>query len=160
MDFFQGVVADYLRSSRTRFVNAECLIQLTPDNTLLKNAHWYCDFITVDLLERTAYLCEVTFARTSNSLLKRLNAWTSQWDQVRAAIVRDCAIPKEWEVKTWLFLPEASEVSVRVRVEKLLTQHAGVWTIPFPRITTLESILPWKYRSWNGTPYDEPNGGI
>jgi hypothetical protein len=155
MDFFQGVVADYLRSSRTRFVNAECLIQLAPGNTLLKNAHWYCDFITVDFSERTAYLCEVTFARAPHSLFKRLEGWVSQWNQVRQAIARDCAVPAEWEAKTWLFLPEANESAVRARVEQMLTRNSGDSAFPFPRITTLESILPWKYRSWNGIPYAE-----
>lgn len=30
MDYYQGVVIDFLRATRTRFVNTECLIQLVP----------------------------------------------------------------------------------------------------------------------------------
>jgi hypothetical protein len=30
MDYYHGVVADYLRSACARFVNTECLVQIKP----------------------------------------------------------------------------------------------------------------------------------
>jgi len=44
MDYYQGVVLDYLRADRAIFINAECCIQLNeahnPDSS---GPHWYCD---------------------------------------------------------------------------------------------------------------------
>jgi hypothetical protein len=42
MDYFQGVVTEYLRADRTIFVNTECLIQLDGGDPPGKGRHWYC----------------------------------------------------------------------------------------------------------------------
>jgi hypothetical protein len=42
MDYFQGVVTDYLRANRATFVNTECCIQLNPGpNPDTGGPHWY-----------------------------------------------------------------------------------------------------------------------
>ena len=50
MDYYQGVVTEYLRANRATFVNTECCIQLNPgphpDNS---GPHWYCDAVAVNL---------------------------------------------------------------------------------------------------------------
>ena len=149
-EYFQQVVVEYLRSSRSRFVNSECLIQLDADVTK-KQRHWYCDFMTIDFSNSTVYLCEVTFSRTLQSLLKRLTAWELNWAEIAAAIHRDCRIPTEWHITPWVFVPEAS---AEIMSTKLAQLPNGIPPrMPAPIITTLESVLPWKYRSWNGIPY-------
>ena len=59
MDYFQGVVTDYLRANRSVFVNTECLIQLDEGNKQLKCRHWFCDAMAVNSLRRRLS----TFAR-------------------------------------------------------------------------------------------------
>jgi hypothetical protein len=156
VDYFQGVVQEYLRAGRTRFVNSECLIQLNAGSKLAKNDHWYCDFLTVDFAEHTAYLCEVSFARNSYALLKRLDEWHANWERVRQAVFRDCQIPDVWKVGIWIFLPKAMEAALRRRARFF---HATSDDCPI-KVETLENVLPWKYRSWNGQPYDSTNADI
>jgi hypothetical protein len=153
MDYFQHVVQDYLRSSRTRFVNPQCLIQLDAGKER-KGRHWYCDFLTIDFSDRTVYLCEVTFARGLQSLIKRLAAWNAHWPDVRRAIVRDCGVPEDWNVATWLFVPEDYQALIGPRLQRPATTGDQGLAMPNPKITTLESVLPWKYRSWVGTHYN------
>jgi hypothetical protein len=153
MDYFHRVVEEYLRSNRARFINSECLIQLDNGKDVRKDRHWYCDFLVVDFFDRTVYLCEVTFARGLQSLTKRLNAWSRHWPEVREAIFRECQIPMDWGVKPWLFIPESYEASVLSRIVCSPAADGHAASMPVPKLTTLESILPWKYRSWDGTHY-------
>lgn len=48
MDYFQGVVTEFLRANRSTFVNTEYLIQLDEVKTPLKARHWYCDALAVN----------------------------------------------------------------------------------------------------------------
>jgi hypothetical protein len=89
MDYFQGVVADYLSADRTVFVNPERRIQLHSNGPLRKGEHWYCDILAVNFRDSTVYLCEVTLSRTVAALLKRLREWNANWPAVRAAVARD-----------------------------------------------------------------------
>jgi len=56
MDYFQGVVTEYLRANRATFVNTECLIQLEAGDTPAKGQHWYCDAVAVNFKEKTVGL--------------------------------------------------------------------------------------------------------
>ena len=40
MDYFQGVVVEYLRADRAMFVNTECLVSLEPAEAPAKGKHW------------------------------------------------------------------------------------------------------------------------
>ena len=151
-DYFQQVVHEYLRSSRSRFVNSECLIQLD-EGTPKRQRHWYCDFMTVDFSTSSVYLCEVTFSRTCHSLLKRLASWATHWPAVTAAIQKDCRVPTEWQIAPWLFVPELSVPLIRAKLQQRPDETPQC--MPQPAVTTLESVVPWKYRSWNGLSYEE-----
>ena len=45
MDYFEGVVTDYLSADRAMFVNPQCRIQLNAGDTPNKGEHWYCDIL-------------------------------------------------------------------------------------------------------------------
>jgi len=141
MDYYQGVVGEYLDADRSVFLNSECLIQLEPGDRPPKGTSWYCDLLAVNLRESQAYLCEVTYSTSLTALVDRLHAWDSHWSAIRIALERDCSIPREWPVTPWIFLPEERR--------ELLDSKLRVSALPKPRITYLESVAPWKYRSWN-----------
>jgi hypothetical protein len=80
MDYFQGVVTEYLRADRAMFVNTECCIQLTPSaNPDRTGPHWFCDAVAVNLRDAEVFLCEVTYSKTLGALNKRLISWASNW---------------------------------------------------------------------------------
>lgn len=143
MDYYQGIVSEYLDADRSVFVNNECYLQLEPGNTPPKGTSWYCDIVAVNLRESAVYLCEVTFSVTLQALLDRLKAWDSNWDRLCAALQRDCSIPPGWKIQPWVFIPED-------RRQILEAKHRSI-KMPAPRVTHLESVVPWKYRSWNRT---------
>jgi hypothetical protein len=112
VDYYQGVVVDYLRADRAVFVNTECCIQLKPgDNpdTLGPNSHWYCDAVAIDFggePDPTVFLCEITYEKGLPKLRNRLKHWSANWQQIREALSRDCCVPKHWPVRPWLFVPK------------------------------------------------------
>jgi hypothetical protein len=103
----------------------------------------------VSFKERTGYLCEITYAARAPSLLARLNGWNEHWPGVRAALARDSGVPLDWVVRPWLFVPEA-------HAERLRASLAGFGNFPSPRITFLEDVVPWRYRSWDRGAYKDP----
>lgn len=143
MDYYQGIVAEYLRANRSVFLNTECFIQIEPGSSPPKGTSWFCDIAAINMKEKTAYLCEVTFSTTLDSLKKRFSAWDMNWGRVREALAQDCAIPLDWKVVPWAFIPED-------RIPKL-RQGMSYTNMPEPRITALEAVVPWKYDSWNRT---------
>jgi hypothetical protein len=150
MDYYQGVVVEYLRAARSVFVNTECCIQLNSgDNPDGSGPHWYCDALAVDFSVPAVYLCETSYSKSLNALLKRLTEWNTHWPQVQASIVRDCRIPAEWPVRPWLFIPQECIPVAVAGIQRigLVPGHARL--LPEPRITTLEMVAPWNYRSWN-----------
>lgn len=155
MDYFQGVVTDFLRANRATFVNAECCIQLQPGaNPDTSGPHWYCDALTVNLPRQRAYLCEVSYAQKLSALRGRLAAWREHWPAVRQALARDSGIPLSWTVRPWVFIP--SELRDALRVEKAAVgDRDGSYSMPAPRVTYLEDVMPWKYVSWNRVEGDD-----
>jgi hypothetical protein len=156
MDYYQSVVVEYLRATRTRFVNTECLIQLAPGDVPDKGLHWYCDAVVIDLQIDTqnplpsVYLCEISYSKTLAALFKRLDAWRQRWQDIRKALVQDCAVGSEWKVRPWLFIREDRKDLVK----KKFPADTSDLKMPAPRVTTLEEVAPWKYRGWNGKPYE------
>lgn len=151
MDYYQGVVTDYLRADRAMFVNTECCIQLdegdNPDK--FPGRHWYCDAVAVNFRDRAVFLCEITYSSTQDALVKRLKAWHSHWDELRFALIRDLHVPKDWNVRPWAFIPEACHAVLERKLVPLAFEGTGSDGMPLPRVTFLESVAPWKYRSWN-----------
>ncbi|GAB3091324.1 hypothetical protein [Lysobacter terrae] len=154
MDHFESVVIEYLRADRSLFVNSQCCIQLNAGkNPDTSGPHWYCDALAVSIKDSAAYLCEITYATPPNSLLVRLAAWARDWPLLRSALARDSGIPDHWSVTPWLFVPDSN----RGRVESFLGT-LSLASMPAPRITVLEDVMPWKYRSWDRTAADEATG--
>ena len=149
MDYFQGVVTEYLRANRSVFVNTEFLIQLDEGDKQLKNRHWYCDAVAVNFKESTAYLCEITFSATMQSLIARLQAWQANWDELVQAVLRDARIPKDWKVHPWVFIPKRHHAMFAEKFARLSPDNGSAFKMPQPRITHLESVLPWEYRTWD-----------
>ena len=149
MDYFQGIVTDYLRADRSVFVNTECLIQLEPGDAPPKNEHWYCDIVAVCFRDRRVYLCEVTFSKSLQGLAKRLHAWSAQWPAVVAAVHNDCMTPPAFEVLPWVFIPERSSRTWG-RLRSTIASAAPTEPVmPSPRLTYLEHTVPWLYKGWN-----------
>ena len=149
-DFFQGVVAEYLRADRGVFVNPEILLQLEPGASPKKGRFWYCDLMAVSLREKMVYLCEVTYATSASALTKRLEAWKTHWPELKFALQRDCGVDASWQVLPWVFLPESRRP---VYERKLATLgEFGEPGMPIPRFTALENVVPWKYCTWDRRP--------
>ena len=150
MDFFQGVVTEFLRAKRSVFVNPECLLQLDDGPKTQKDRHWYCDIVAVDFSEKVVYLCEVTYSATMQSLVGRLASWQKHWPMLVSAIRRDCGIPIDWTVCPWVFIPEKYKEKFWARFRAMQSAGEPSCEMPTPRVTQLESTLPWKYLvTWN-----------
>lgn len=145
MDYFEDVVSEYLRADRSLFINTQCCIQLNEGkNPDTSGPHWYCDAIAADFRAKQIYLCEITFSDPPSPLLKRLSQWGDNWAGVRAALVRDSKLPEDWHVRPWIFAPAKLVHSVVAHVTKLTEG-----SLPVPKITPLEFVVPWEYCSWN-----------
>ena len=150
MDYYQGVVTEYLRANRATFVNTEFCINIGMDQTVFpKDSHWYCDAVALSFEEKTIYLCEVTFAAQPHALFRRLLAWNKHWSDVQAAVRRDGhldSLSDTWAVKPWIFVPERGRdlVETRLKDAKISSGLQFEW-----KLTTLEKTQPWNYRSWD-----------
>ena len=149
MDYFQGVVTEYLRADRAVFVNTECFLQLAPGDAPPRGTSWYCDAVAVNFRESAVYLCEITYSISLHTLFERLQSWAAHWTGLRSAICRDCAIPAAWPVRPWVFIPEALQPTYTRKLSALTHPVPPAEQMPAPRVTHLESVTPWKYRSWN-----------
>ena len=149
MDYFQGVVTEYLRANRAVFVNTECLIQLDAGDRLLKDRHWYCDAMAVNFKESSVYLCEITYSSTMQSLMARLQAWQDHWAEFKQAVSRDSGVPGGWAVQAWVFIPQKHHGSFEKRIAQLKSKPGVDNQMPRPRVTHLESVMPWEYRTWD-----------
>lgn len=147
MDFYEGVVIDYIRADRALFVNPQCLLQLnSSDNPDTTGPHWYCDALAVDFRSSTIFLCEVSYGKQLQSLKKRLDDWVRHWDELKTALERDSRLPAAWPIRPWLFVPEQRIPKLEEILKHLQTIHNRD---VFPRITTLEMTQPWNYCTWN-----------
>ena len=145
MDYFESVVIEYLRADRSLFINTQCCIQLNDgENPDTSGPHWYCDAVAVDFRSKCIFLCEITFSDPPSSLLKRLSGWESDWAGLSKALARDSNLPADWPIRPWLFVPEKLIEKVLVGLTKIAPS-----SMPTPRITPLEMVFPWHYRSWN-----------
>jgi hypothetical protein len=159
MDHFQAVVVDYLRADRAVFVNTECCIQLNPGaNPDTCGPHWYCDALAINLREKSVSLCEVTYSQSLDSLLKRLIGWGENWPALRKALVRDCNVPSDWLVQPWVFIPSGLHPPFSTKLAKLPSIATGKSEMPVPKVTHLEEVVPWKYRSWNRIAEEQASG--
>ena len=137
MDYYQGVVANFLDADPAVFVNNEYYIRL--DDLPAKGNSWYCDIMAVNMKDQAVYLCEVTFSQSLSGLTKRLLAWDERWPQICLTIRRKSAIPDSWMIQPWIFIPEDLKHGLLTRL--------SCSQMPNPRLTWLESVVPWNYNS-------------
>ncbi len=150
MDNFEGVVVQYLRADRALFLNTQCCIQLNEGaNPDTSGPHWYCDALAVDFRHRRVFLCEISYAASLSALLKRLTEWHANWPALCAALVRDSHVPRDWLVQPWLFVPDNLRKKLEEKLALLGSTVDSSVTMPAPRITLLEDVVPWKFRSWD-----------
>jgi hypothetical protein len=154
VDYFQGVVSDFLRANRGTYVNTECCIQINHGaNPDVSGPHWYCDALAVQIPTECAYLCEISFAKGLAAMRNRFGEWREQWTLVREALRRDCGIPSHWRVRPWAFVP----TDLRHHLKDFTTAPDSLPSNVMPpvMITHLEDVLPWKYKSWHREHADE-----
>lgn len=164
MDYYQGVVIEYLRADRATFVNTECCIQINEGpNPDINGPHWFCDAVAIEFRcvdggeTPRVFLCEVSYSAQLPSLVKRLRSWHEHWDGLQGALVRESKLPGDWPVRPWIFVPEGL---VTILVKRLCQIAGSIEALKFgaPRITTLEMVQPWLYRSWDRVGEgDKPN---
>jgi hypothetical protein len=141
VDYFQGVVAEYIRANRATFINPEFQLQLDGDPRCPpKDGYWYVDMLAVNLEEQVAYLCEVSYAKPPAALVKRLAAWSANWLRLVLALQRDAHIGEHWRVRPWLFVPEGSIGWLLDRLPRMPV---------VPKITPLEMTQPWLFCGFN-----------
>lgn len=148
LDYFQGVVTEYLVADRAAYVNTELLIQLD-EKSPLKGRHWYCDAAAISFREKKMYLCEVTYSKSMSALSNRLLAWSIHWGELVAALKRDCRIPDDWQIEPWVFIPEKYSPALKRKIISLADDHNSINGMPYPRIIFLEDVMPWKYVTWD-----------
>ena len=149
MDYFQGVVTEFLRANRSTFVNTEFCVQLDAGKEPLKGRHWYCDAVAANFEYKTIYLCEVTYSKTLHALISRLQLWNKCWPELCEAIIRDCHAPKDWNVQPWLFIPNSGRTKAKEKLSLLKLKEDSHKKMPYPWITDLEKVVPWEYSNWN-----------
>ncbi len=154
MDYFQGVVTEYLRANRATFVNTEFMLQLDEGEVYHKGRHWYVDVVAVNHQESTVELCEISYSKSLQAMLARLAAWRTHWPGVVHALMRDSGLKGDWVVRPRVFIPSARLELLNEKLAAVPVTAGPEPRMPAPRITPLEEILPWKYRSWNGKHYE------
>jgi hypothetical protein len=145
VSYYQDIVTEYLRADRAMFVNTEYFIQLDAADVTSKGKTWYCDIVAVSFRDEKVYLCEVTYSKTMDALVKRLKAWSTNWSGVCAALVRDSVVPAHWSIQPWLFVPAAHAPLLKQKLASLHNVVDGHGQMPSPQIRNLESVAPWKY---------------
>jgi hypothetical protein len=142
MGYYQEIVAEHLKSSRTIFVNPEALIDL---GNQAKGRHWWVDVLAADFNKRTIFLC----AKTLSALIKRLKCWSDKWDEFEAAVFAATHAPREWRVVPWVFIPK----------QLLPVYQKGLAGLGALRFTPLYSCLE-KTPPWVPFEYGSPISGI
>jgi hypothetical protein len=147
LDFYQGIVVEYLRANRATFINTEYLIDIDAEKKFQKGQHWYCDALAVNFNSKEAYLCEITYSKTLSALMTRLSAWAKCWPEICSTIQRTSALDEAWTYRPWVFIPSISCDLFKQKFAAL--EMVPEKPMPFPRIETLESVAPWNYCSWD-----------
>jgi hypothetical protein len=139
MDYFQGVVLEYLRANRTYFVNPEFWVRGNLQSPHDK-PHWFVDILTVNMRKKEVYLCEVTYAKQPRALIRRLNSWREHWETIDQTVREDTYIEKDWPLIPWVF---ATDDAMKI-IEPILKA-----LFPNGKMTSLSEVLPWKYCTYD-----------
>jgi len=150
MNYNKSVVHDYLRADRAVFFNAEYCIQVNPGNPDTSGPHWYCNAVALDFRAKEILLCEISYAAGLADLAKKLKGWHDNWKGVCEAVARDSFLSEPWPVRPWLFVPDKYIPLLKTKLTKIVNGQPALFN---PKITALETVQPWLYRSWNQEPY-------
>ncbi len=139
MDYFQGVVLEYLRADRSCFVNPEFWIRGN-----LKSAHdkphWFVDVLALQMERKEVWLCEVTYAKQPRALIQRLKDWKAHWTTINQTLKEDTFIDKDWPLIPWVFgAPDTLKV-----VDPVLKD-----LFPEGKSMSLDKVLPWLYCNYD-----------
>ena len=137
MDLYQDLVGRYLERDPAVFLHHSIAIQL---EGAAKGNRWVIDLLAVHLKEQRAYLCELELSRDLGRLIRRLRHWDEHWGEIHAVISAATGIPSAWPLELQLFLPAHHQDSGQLN--RLCGQQ-----IPTPRITWLETVVPWSVAS-------------
>jgi hypothetical protein len=149
MDFYQGVVVEFLNADRAVFVNPECCLQLNPGrNPDVSGPHWYCDAVATNFRTKSVFLCEISYSLSLEPLYKRLKGWSEHWNGLCDAIQRDCCIPEDWRITPWLFVPERNVPRLEEKLTRIGDSERDEGGMPKPIVTTLEEVTPWRRKDW------------
>lgn len=139
MDYFQGVVLEYLRADRSCFVNPEFWVRGNPDRPHDK-PHWFVDAVALHMKHKVVYLCEVTYAKQPRALMKRLESWKQNWETIEQTLRADTYVDKNWPLIPWIFGAPDTLAAINSALGRLF---------PEARKTDLEEVLPWKYCTYD-----------
>jgi len=157
MDYYQGVVREFLQADRSMFVHEELIIDLDydekrPQGKNAKGRHWICDLAAISQRERTMYLGEVTTSKSLQTLVQRFKNWSKVWPKLVNSLVRDSGLNAEWKVVPWAFIPKASQDLLEKRIAMMKNVGSKSDEMPSPKVTYLEDVVPWKHKEWKGRP--------
>jgi len=140
--YYQGAVENFLRANRSVFVNAEFLLQISdkPADAPRRGEHWFIDMLAVNLVTKECNLCEITYARNTPALAKRLISWKANWSRITAALQECAGIPGNYIFRPWLFVPAREVEAPCNRADDMLFGGLS------PFISTLEKIAPWAHK--------------
>ena len=75
--------------------------------------------VAIDFADLTVHLCEITYAKTLQSIGTRLQSWSNHWPAVVEAIHRDSSLSDNWHVIPRVFVPQALEPLLRFKISTL-----------------------------------------
>jgi hypothetical protein len=139
MDYFQGVVLEYLRADRACFVNPEFWLRGNPEKPHEK-PHWFVDAVALHMKDKVVYLCEVTYAKQPRALIQRLQSWKLNWETIEQTLRADAHVDQSWPLIPWVFGATETLTAVKPTLEKLFHKR---------KMTDLEDVLPWKYCTYD-----------
>lgn len=146
MDHYKTVVMDYLQADRALFVNNTFCIQIDkPDKPEKTGQPFSCDAVAIDLRHGAVYLCQAAFEHKLQFLMKKLCAWSTNWESIKAALQRDSRVPAKWRIHVWLFIPKDTIEMLDGELERLRTTIGSRFKV---KITALEDVQPWRATSW------------
>lgn len=139
MDYFQGVVLEYLRADRSCFVNPEFWIRGNLKSSHDK-PHWFVDVLAVHMKKKEVYLCEVTYAKQPRALVQRLRSWKTHWEIINQTLREDTSIGEDWPLIPWVFATTDFLKVIKPVLEDLFPQG---------RTKSLSDVLPWMYCTYD-----------
>jgi hypothetical protein len=77
-----------------------------------------------------------------------LTDWANNWDELRAALVRDNHVHHSWKVETRAFFPRELRDVFDKKLSKISGIVGGQGQMPVPKVDYLEDIVPWKYKHY------------